>query len=177
MIMSLEYEQKKVRFCKKCGEQIPKSKWTSWKQYSTRKYCGRICVKGMSNKSGLGKDLAISEYIALNSRNGRLMADFNLGVLKAVEKIGNDIDSASGSVEPLDRRVEKSRGIICTYKGVPVTGEVVKTANQWLMDNWMGKAGQRNAPADIDNRNAGEKLVEMEFILRELGYKMVKIDE
>ena len=165
MIMPIEHQEKMVQFCQKCGGQIPKSKWVSWKQYSERKYCGRSCRNGKPAVSGNSKDLAISDYIALNSRNGRLMADFNLGVLKAVEKIGNDIDSA-----------ENSRGVICSYKGVPVTGEVVKTANQWLMDNWMGKAGQRNAPADIDLRNASEKLVEMEFILRELGYKMVKID-
>jgi len=167
MIMPIEHQEKMVQFCQKCGGQIPKSKWVSWKQYSDRKYCGRSCRNGKPAVSGNSKDLAISDYIALNSRNGRLMADFNLGVLKAVEEI--DVDK---KVDLLGKG--GLQGIICSYKGVAVTGEVVRTANQWLMDNWMGKAGQRNAPADIDLRNASEKLVEMEFILRELGYKMVK---
>ena len=168
MIMSVEHAEKLVRFCEKCGGQIPKSKWQSWKQYSTRKLCGRQCRHGRSAVSGNSKDLAISDYIALNSRNGRLMADFNLGVLKAVEKVGADV--------PLNIKGLLNK-VICSYKGVPVTGDVVKTANQWLMDNWMGKAGQRNAPPEVDQRNADEKLKELEYVVKELGFKLVRVDE
>lgn len=167
MIMPAEYDKKKVRFCQICGEQILKSKNQGWKGYSKRKYCGRTCMKENPKALGIRKDdISLGEYIANGSKNGRLMADFNLGVLQAVEKIGHDAELS-----------ENARGVICTYKGVPVTGDVVKTANQWLMDNWMGKAGQRNAPPEVDNRTSDEKMRELEYVVKELGYRLVKIGE
>lgn len=166
--MPAEYDKKKVRFCQSCGEQILKSKWQGWGDYAKRKYCGRLCMQKHPKVKGVRKgDISLGEYIANGSKNGRLMADFNLGVLQAVEKVGNDV--------PVTGR-DANLKTICWYKGVPVTGDVVKTANQWLMDNWMGKAGQRNAPPEVDNRTGEEKMRELEYIVKELGFKLVKIE-
>ncbi len=176
--MPANYVSHDWRYCHNCGEKIEKRKKQAWTVYSKRKYCSKSeCIKSIRKGKGSnlaeGKmnpdskdNMAISDYIGERSRNGRLMADYNIGVLEKVEKIGNDIESVEGY----------ARGVICTYKGIQVTGNDIKTANQWLMDNWMGKAGQRNAPIEVDNRNESEKLTEMEYILKELGYRMVKIE-
>ena len=162
MIMPTELQENMVRFCQTCGMQIPKSKYVSWKNYSKRKYCGKgkLCIKGRANKEGVGKDLSVSEYIGLGSKNGRLMADFNLGVLKAVEKIDDDKD--------IESILAANKGVICKYKGIAVTADVVKTANQWLMDNWLGKAGQRTdgvkePEADREELEAGLLALEEEI--------------
>lgn len=179
MIMPANHVSHNYRYCQSCGEKIEKRKKVSWPAYSRRKYCNnKECLKAATTKGGSviagdngfdpssRDEMPISDYIGVNSKNGRLMADFNLGVLQAVEKVGHDAELS-----------ENARGVICTYKGVPVTGDVVKTANQWLMDNWMGKAGQRNAPPEVDNRTSDEKMRELEYIVKELGFRLVKIDE
>jgi len=132
------------RYCTVCGMYIVKKKNASWKAYGERKFCGVRCGnegKRSVNKINVnGTDKSeISDYIALKSRNGRKMADFNLGILDAVENISDDADL--GTIN----RNGKYSDVICTYKGVPVTGELVRSANQWLMDNWMGRPGQRES--------------------------------
>lgn len=163
-----------TKYCTSCGLVMKKPKGLSWNRFMLRKYCGMKCAKG---KQGLathvqttdGKDdMPVAHYIGKNSRNGRLMADYNLGLLKVVEKI-------------TDAKVKNSeagnngKGIICTYKGIPVTPDMVKTANQWLMDNWIGKASQRNPEPEKDDRTEEQKMDELRYTVKELGYEMVKI--
>lgn len=147
-----------------CEKVIPKLKQESWARYAKRKFCSKECV----NKETVRKDdgtFNMGSYIAEKSRNGRMMADFNLGVLRAVERVKVDKSVAEGI-----------RGVICSYKGVPVTGDVVKTANNWLMEQWKGRPGQRLPEAEEDNRSFEEKFKAMEYNLKEMGYKLVKID-
>ena len=161
------------RYCESCGELIPKVKLESWKSYNKRKYCNTKCFnvkRGQKLETDTQDGMPISKYIAVNSRNGRLMADFNLGVLNAVNKVSNVQvkNSEDGN---------NGKGIICTYKGVPVTPDMVKTANQWLMDNWIGKASQRNPEPEKDDRTEEQKMEELKYTMKELGYEMVKIGE
>lgn len=169
MEMPVRYVSHNIQYCQRCGEKIEKRKNLSWVGYSKRKFCsnpdcytgrGKIIVDG-----GRDNDISVSKYIGLQSRNGRLMADFNLGVLKAIEKVKDD----GGD--------EGKKGIICKYKGVPITADVVKVANQWLMDNWIGKAGQRSVEGERDDRPEVEKLRDLEYTLKEMGYKLEKIDD
>ena len=161
--------EKKVKRCLRCGDVIPKKGNRSWKQYLNRKYCGSCwAIRSEPLEEEVG-DLPLGSYIGTSTQNGKLMANFYIGILEAADEVDNNkpIDDAT-SVTDIKNR------IIATYKGIPISTEMVKTAAEWLTVNWIGKPGQRTPPADIDNRNVGEKLVEMEFILRELGYKMVK---
>lgn len=126
------------KYCGVCGKYIIKKPSTSWKLYSERKFCGSKCLgeskRGISRMDPNSKDeTAVSDYIELKTLNGRLMADFNIGVLQAVNKVKDD--------KPLDKA---AKGVICSYKGVQVTGDIVNKANEWLMNNWKGKPGQRS---------------------------------
>lgn len=166
--MDKSYVPRTQRFCHCCGALIIKKKGESWRKYNERKYCGVPCSKkGMTEGIAPKEtDFSIAEYIASKSRNGRMMADFNLGVLRQVEQINDNTQFK-----------DNGRGVICIYKGVPVTADVVKTANQWLMDNWIGKAGQRVLDNEGDTRTDAQILTELEYALMELGYKMVKIGD
>ena len=162
-----------IRYCESCGESIQKKKYQSWKIYNSRKYCSEPgCYLGKDNKFNPDSvdELPVAHYIGKNSRNGRLMADFNLGVLKAVEKISNDKvkNSEDGN---------NGKGVICTFKGIPVTPDMVKTANQWLMDNWIGKASQRNPEPEKDDRTEFQKLEELKYTMKELGFGMYELDK
>ena len=126
------------KYCAVCGKYIIKTSGTSWRSYSSRKFCGSKCLgeskRGISRMDPNSRDeTAVSDYIELKTLNGRLMADFNIGVLQAVSKISDDA--------PLNG---KKGGVICVYKGVQVTGDIVNKANEWLMNNWKGKPGQRS---------------------------------
>lgn len=169
--MPKDYISQEKRYCEVCGIYIEKKKATSWRRYNERKYCGNKCVGDAKNgKVRLdpnSRDKSdVSDYIELKSKNGRLMADFNLGVLQAVEKIddGKKLDVEGGKVNV----------VICRYKGVPVTGEVVKTANQWLMDNWKGKPGQRSDTVKEPEMSRDELVLALDALFEEEGGELVK---
>lgn len=169
-----------TRYCQRCGNPIVKQKNRSWTEYSKRKFCGDECFKGARmTRDGCGvingmnpdskDEMPIMHYIGKNSRNGRLMADYNLGILKAVEKVGD--------AQELSIQDGKINTVICMYKGIPVSPEMAKGANQWLMDNWIGKASQRLLEPEKDDRTEEQKMEELKYTMKELGYEMVKIGE
>ncbi len=61
------------------------------------------------------------------------------------------------------------------YKGMKVTVELSSKAVDWLGKNGWGTPSQRIPEPEVDNRSVEEKLKQMEYILKELGYKMVPI--
>jgi len=169
MIMSKALPQVIRVYCEDCQKLIPKKTNQSWKEYSGRKYCNKACLARNQSKMQIdakaqltlpdGTVMPLGNYIKKNTNNLRDTVDFYIGVTKRVQDLPDDIEEAG------------------KYKGIVIDKELVKESNKFLVENSDGKPGQRTLPADIDLRNASEKLVEMEFILRELGYRMVKIDE
>ncbi len=107
-----------------------------------------------SKKSRVG--LSLSNYIKKKTNEGKELTDFYTGILKAVK------DSDPDNV-PM-------------YKGMRVTVELSSKAVDWLGKNGWGTPSQRIPEPEVDNRSVEEKLKEMEYILKELGYKLVKID-
>ncbi len=112
--------------------------------------------------------LSLAEYIKKGSNNGRLMADWNLDLIKALKWVKDDAEIGSDG---------GGKGVICSYKGIPVTAEMAKSANAWLTDNWIGRAGQRVPEPVKDDRTEDQKMEELKFTLKELGYKLVKITQ
>lgn len=161
--MPTDYVSREKRYCEVCGIYIIKKKGVSWKNYSKRKYHDQKCTSEAKKVSGDRMNpnstdrTDVSDYIELKSKNGRLMADFNLGVLQAVEKVGADKKLSRFDNGKVD-------STICTYKGVPVTGEVVKAANQWLMDNWKGKPGQRSDKVDEPEMSREELVMALDVL-------------
>jgi hypothetical protein len=158
-VMAANHVVRTKVYCGNCGKYVVKRANTSWHDYNKRKYCGSKCLgeskKGLSRMNPDDKDqTAVSDYIEMKTANGRLMADFNIGVLQAVNKVKDD--------KPLDK---EAKGVICSYKGVQVTGDIVNKANEWLMNNWKGKPGQRSGESvkkDMDREEllAGIKAME-----------------
>jgi hypothetical protein len=119
---------------------------------------GRPFQKG--NKFGCGSKkstvgLSLSKYIKKKTHEGKILTNFYTGILKAVE------DSGPENV-PM-------------YKGMKVTVELSSKAVDWLGKNGWGTPTSRLPEPEVDNRSDDEKLKEMEYILKELGYKMVPI--
>ncbi len=120
---------------------------------------GRPFQKG--NKFGCGSKkstvkLSLSNYIKKKTNEGKILTNFYTGILKAVE----DSDTENAPM----------------YKGMKVTVELSSKAVDWLGKNGWGTPSQRIPEPEVDNRSVVEKLKEMEYILGELGYKLVKID-
>lgn len=168
---------KDTKFCLVCNEAIAKSSQVGWPAYNKKKYCSDVCYDTVRGKKSRVKPISdgslstaddernISEYIRASSNNGRLMADWNLGVVRALKRVRADANVDSAGL----------KGIICSYKGIPVTAEMAKSANAWLMDNWIGKAGQRAPEPERDDRTEDQKMEELRFTLKQLGYELVKI--
>ncbi len=62
------------------------------------------------------------------------------------------------------------------YKGMKVTVELSSKAVDWLGKNGWGTPSQRTPEPEVDNRSDDEKFKELEYVLKELGCKLVKID-
>ena len=73
------------------------------------------------------KKASISDYILKKTNNGKLMADFYIGVLKEINN--------------------NTEGKKMVYNGVPITVELAKSANDWLTNNCFGKPSARDKPA------------------------------
>jgi hypothetical protein len=128
------------------GEQKKKPRGTPFKK-GNKFGCG-------SKKSRVG--LSLSKYIKKKTNEGKELTDFYTGILKAVK------DSDPDNV-PM-------------YKGMKVTVELSSKAVDWLGKNGWGTPSQRTPEPEVDTRSIDEKLKEMEYILKELGYRMVPID-
>ncbi len=135
-------------YCKCCDGLIPKTRTTSWPIYSMKSYCGdtcRILAQGkrqrkikdkLANEIKLadGTVMPIAGYIGAETEEGRLMADLYIGALKAVKAVDDKKELDLNAV---------TKGVICSFKGVPISLEYVKAATDWLTSNWLGKPGQR----------------------------------
>jgi len=118
---------------------------------------GRPFKKG--NKFGCGSkksttSLSLSNYIKKKTNEGKILTRANIAIVKAVDDNNEDT--------------------VPTYKGITITGEMYNKALEWLTKNGWGTPSQRTPEPEVDNRSVDEKLKEMEYILKELGYKMVK---
>ncbi len=85
------------------------------------------------NKFGCGskkikEKASLSDYIFRNTNNGKLMADFYIGVLKTIKT--------------------NKEGKQMSYNGIPITVELAKSANEWLTNNCFGKPSARNKPKE-----------------------------
>ncbi len=85
---------------------------------------------GCTSKKNSDK-ASLSDYILRSTNNGKLMADFYIGVLKAIKSNKEDKQMS--------------------YNGIPITVELAKSANEWLTNNSLGKPIQRKP----DNDNEG----------------------
>jgi len=99
----------------------------------------------------------INDYILRSTQNGKLMADFYIGVLNAIKA--------------------NTEGVKMVYNGVPITVELAKSANDWLTNNSIGKPSVRDKPEKEEPRlNAKEQEAELKMILNSAGLKLVDID-
>lgn len=142
--------EKVIKRCKRCGDDIPKSNTRSWKEYKKRVYCSECGKAGVRNTpltNELG-ELPIGDFIGSNTQNGRLMANYYIGLLKAV----NDNKNSS---KPM-------------YRGVEIANDMVKAAADWLTVNWIGRAGQRKAPDDKIKRSEAELVERLRFLVKKV---------
>ncbi len=86
------------------------------------------------------EDVSLASYINKETEKGKLMADFYLGILRAIKN--------------------NRKGDRVTYKGIAIGSELVKTANEWLAVNWIGKPGKRAEEQERDDRPLDEKMKE-----------------
>ncbi len=127
---------------------------------SKKKPRGRPFKKG--NKFGCAskkdkKKASISDYILKKTNNGKLMADFYIGVLKTINA--------------------NTEGKKMVYNGVPITVELAKSANDWLTNNCFGKPSARDKPAIEEPEMSREELdAEIKRMINEAGLKLVDIN-
>lgn len=154
-------EEKVVINCKRCGDAIPKRQMASWKQYKKKKYCSECIKPGIRNlplESEVG-ELPIGDFIGSKTQNGKLMANFYIGILEAAE--GVDVNKKP-TIDSLKNKV------ISTYKGIPISTDLVKAASDWLTINWIGRAGQRKAPDEKPKRTLAELQSRLRFLIKKL---------
>ena len=125
-----------------------------------RKPRGKPFKKG--NKFGCisrkgGKKDNINDYILRNTGNGKLMADFYIGMLKTIKA--------------------NTAGEKMVYNGVHITVELAKSANDWLSNNSWGKPSARDKPEKEEPKlSKEEKDAELKRIFYNAGLKLVDID-
>ncbi len=152
-------KEKVVINCKRCGDAIPKRQMASWKQYKAKKYCAECIKPGIRNlplENELG-ELPIGDFIGSNTQNGRLMANYYIGILKSVD--------------------ENKAGSKPVYRGVEIGTEMVKAAADWLTLNWIGRAGQRKPPDEKPKRTVDELRSRLRFLIKKLVKDVVVADQ
>ena len=107
----------------------------------------------LGNRYGCGskkinEDTNLSDYILKCTGNGKLMANFYLGVLKTIKS--------------------NKQGEKMSYNGVPVTVELAKSANEWLVANSLGKPSARKAPDEKPKRSLEELRHRAKFLIRKI---------
>ena len=156
-------------YCEDCQKLIPKKTNQSWKDYADRKYCNRTCLHRNQSKIQLnaraeltlpdGTIMPLGNYIKKNTESLRDTADFYIGITKHVNRLEADADKVG------------------KYKGLDITIDVLDRANRFLVDNSIGKPSQRIPEPDTDDRTEDQKMEELKYTMRELGYELVKIGE
>ncbi len=128
-----------------CKKIIPRYKGITWKIYHGKKFCSRECA--IAAKRGLvavsEEDKNLAEYISKKTDNGKKLANFHLGVLKAFEQ-----------------KKEK-------YKKLPLTPKAIQDSIEWLGKMGFGGIATREAPTveKADNRTEEEKFTELNLLL------------
>ncbi|MDR4499255.1 MAG: hypothetical protein MRK02_15255 [Candidatus Scalindua sp.] len=102
------------------------------------------------------EDVSLTSYINSETNQGQLMADFYIGVLKALKNNRN--------------------GDKITYRGIAIGAELVKAANELLTVNWIGKPGRRAQKEERDDRPVEEKIKEITYLVDKFGYYLIKKD-
>ncbi len=156
-------------YCEDCKKLVPKKSNQSWKDYAKRKFCNKECLARnqssmqINAKSQLtlpdGTVMPLGNYIKKNTNDLRDTADYYIGVVRYVKNLREDAKEAG------------------RYKGIEVDQPLLTRANTFLVENSDGKPGQRTPAPEVDIRSADEKMRELEYIVKELGFRLVKIDE
>ena len=110
---------------------------------------------GYSSKK-IKKETNLSDYILKSTSNGKLMADLYLNVLKTIKS--------------------NKQGEKMSYNGVPVTVELAKSANEWLIANSLGKPSARKQPDEKPKRSEGELKSRLRFLIKKLFKDSENVD-
>ncbi|MCP4989050.1 MAG: hypothetical protein GY928_24230 [Colwellia sp.] len=114
----------------------------------------KFSTKEFRKEKKTEEDVSLSSYINNETEQGKLMADFYIGILKTIKN---------------NRKGDK-----VTYKGIAIGAELVKTANEWLTVNWIGKPGKRAEEQERDDRPMDEKMKELEYQVGRAGYYLIR---
>lgn len=161
-----------IRFCITCKKPIVKKGTVSAKAYSTRKYCDRECLaiyeksqrvdKVETKRLSDGRILPIGKYLEDETGNGKLQANFWIGVMKKVDTHVEKKDEDQYCAKC------KSKTYDYYYKGLLVTAELAKSAADWLTMNTFGRYGQRKAPDEKPKRTLQELQSRLRFLIKKL---------
>jgi len=108
------------------------------------------------NSKKIKKETNLSDYILKSTSNGKLMADLYLNVLKTIKS--------------------NKQGEKMSYNGVPVTVELAKSANEWLVANSLGKPSARKQPDEKPKRSEGELKSRLRFLIKKLFKDSENVD-
>jgi|TARA_R100000750_G_scaffold62585_1_gene56782 hypothetical protein len=160
-----------LKVCSKCKkEKYPTQFYKDKKTSDGLAECCKVCNSYRRQVRSKNYKRSMSDHIADKTEDGVLMADYNIGILKAVKRVKDKKDLDVSDLTAL-------KGTICVYKGIPITAKDVQDANRFLMENWKGRPGQRVVEPDKDERSFSEKFKAMEFNLKEMGYGIYKLDK
>lgn len=158
--------------CLCCEKPIKKKAVESWKVYSNRKYCDKICLSRHREQEKFndsqaiqmddGKELPIGKYLERKTVNGRLQADIYLGIAEAVQSHPDSDDKVL--------RCSKCNSVYFGYyyKGLLITTDLASKAIEWLTMNTFGRAGQRKAPDEKPKRTLQELQSRLRFLIKKL---------
>ena len=119
-------------------------------------------VEELQTKNNGGKEKtqgknSISDYKLKNTNNGKLMVDFYIVVLNAINN--------------------NSKGKKMVYNGILITVELAKSANDWLTNNCFGEPSARDKPQEKESEPGREEMIaEIKRISNEAGLKLVDIN-
>jgi len=159
-------------YCEYCKKPIIKKKTQSWPEYLARKYCDRECLardqaKLQSENAKIkmlpdGTIMPIGKYLESRTDNGRLQADFYLGIMEKVREHEAVKDSA--------KLCMKCQNIYYGYyyKGLLITTDLASKAADWLTMNTFGRYGQRKAPDEKPKRTLEELRHRSKFLVKKI---------
>lgn len=158
-----------------CKKPIKKKKNQSWAYYATRKYCDRICLgreqsRIQSEKVKVkqlpdGTIMPIGKYLEARTENGKLQADFYVGIMKEVSS-HKIVPDSQDSVKLCVKCQNIYYGYY--YKGLLITTDLASKAADWLTMNTFGRYGQRKAPDEKPKRTVDELKHRLRFLIKKL---------
>ncbi len=106
-------------------------------------------------KKDVTTEIDYKEYAKGLTNNGRDCVDFYADLISFVK------------TRPYDAAPLRS------FKGIPISTSTLKDANNWLMDNIVGKATARAPEVPRDDRPMEEKLKECRYLLDKMGFYVI----